>query len=364
MVIDIFNVPKSTISNDLKGKLIGIYGTNNTGKSYVSSKLFPGKTLWIATEKGFNAISNIRPISVNSWQDFRTVVSQLSPNSEAQRAKVSENYDCVVVDVADRLPDLCSAYIVNQYNVKGEQRAATKGEVFSKVDALHDIPYGNGTVLFNTEMGAQINKLCLSGLCVVLLFHDETKILKHNNGTEYTYTFPKNTSQKAGRILRDLPDFFIYLQSQGVDENGSPILSVGYCAQHESYFARSRFTECATSIRPFTVENLKKTIADACEKEAEKNGETLVSAQENLSLQTESEITVTLEDAKKKLEPLVEAMKNAKCGKDAKMIIKDYLGDGKRISDVQSESDTQKLLYIYNDLVDYMSKNNISYELG
>lgn len=49
---DITEITKTTITTGLAGKIIGIYGTNNTGKSYVSARLFPGKTLWLATEKG------------------------------------------------------------------------------------------------------------------------------------------------------------------------------------------------------------------------------------------------------------------------------------------------------------------------
>lgn len=48
---DITEITKTTITTGLAGKIIGIYGTNNTGKSYVSARLFPGKTLWLATEK-------------------------------------------------------------------------------------------------------------------------------------------------------------------------------------------------------------------------------------------------------------------------------------------------------------------------
>lgn len=52
MALDITNLEETTITTGLEGKILAWYGTNNVGKSHVASKLFPGKTLWLATEKG------------------------------------------------------------------------------------------------------------------------------------------------------------------------------------------------------------------------------------------------------------------------------------------------------------------------
>ena len=68
---DICDIPVSTITTGLEGKIIGLFGTNNVGKSYVAARLFPNKTLWLATEKGYNAQGGLRPYDIENWNDFR-----------------------------------------------------------------------------------------------------------------------------------------------------------------------------------------------------------------------------------------------------------------------------------------------------
>ena len=123
MALDITNLEETTITTGLEGKILAWYGTNNVGKSHVASKLFPGKTLWLATEKGYNAISGMRKVDIESWNDFRQVVSQLTVKNEKKREKVRSMYQCVVVDVADRLPNLATAYIISTYNTQNAEKS-------------------------------------------------------------------------------------------------------------------------------------------------------------------------------------------------------------------------------------------------
>lgn len=76
--LDITKLEETVISSSLAGKIILIYGVNRTGKSMVASQLFPGRTLFIATERGYNAISGVRKVDIDSWNDFRTVIRQLT----------------------------------------------------------------------------------------------------------------------------------------------------------------------------------------------------------------------------------------------------------------------------------------------
>ena len=159
MALDITNLEETTITTGLEGKILGWYGTNNVGKSHVASKLFPGKTLWLATEKGYNAISGIRKVDIESWNDFRQVVSQLTVKNEKKREKIRAMYKCVVVDVADRLPNLATSYIISTYNTQNAEKSD-----FSPITELSGIPYGGGYDMATKERDNQINKLALSGM--------------------------------------------------------------------------------------------------------------------------------------------------------------------------------------------------------
>lgn len=362
MALDITNLEETTITTGLEGKILAWYGTNNVGKSHVASKLFPGKTLWLATEKGYNAISGMRKVDVESWNDFRQVVSQLTVKNEKKREKVRAMYQCVVVDVADRLPNLATAYIISTYNTQNAEKSD-----FTPITELSGVPYGGGYAMLNKEMDSQINKLALSGYCVILIFHDEIRKVKDGR-EEYEYIVPKNTFNKAGNALKDIPDFMIYLESQGVDEDGKALLSIGHCVQHKEYFARSRFTECPETINPFTADNLKETVRIACEREAEKQGVSTITYAEE-EAQREKEKTEKKKSASElidEVKPIYGALRKAKLTATVNKIVGDFLGYDEndkpnKISEAD-DSQVEALQYIYDKLVDLAEEKDISWE--
>lgn len=364
MAFDILNLEESTITTDLAGKILGIYGSNNVGKSYVAARLFPSKTLWLATEAGYHAQGKLKPIDIESWNDFRSAVSQLTTRNKAKRDKVREAYKCVVVDVADRLPNLCTAYIINQYNEQGANR-----DNFEQITELSGIPYGGGYAMLNKELDAQINKLALAGFCLVLIFHDEVRKINANKPNEYEYIVPKNTFNKAGNALKDIPDFMIYVESQGVDDNGQPILSIGHCVQHKEFFARSRFTECPETINPFTAENLKNTVKIACEKEAELQGATTITYEEEEAKRNEikADKKLSINELKNMLQPVMKALVDAKYKTIVASVMSQYLGNdenGKpiKISNVNDESQLGSLQCVYDKLVDFAEEKEVNWE--
>lgn len=372
--LDITALDETTITTDLAGKIIGIVGTNNTGKSFVSAHLFPGKTLWVATEKGYNALGNMRKVDVDAWGDFRSIVAQLTTRNKTKRDKVRAMYDCVVVDVADRIPNLATAYTIQQYNEAKSTAAEASGTEFTPITELSGIPYGGGYASLNKEIDTQINKLALSGFCVVLIFHDEIKTMNANKPNAYEYIVPKNTFSKAGNALKDIPDFMIYLEPQGVDDDGKAILSIGHCVQHKEFFARSRFTECPETIEPFTADNLKETVRIACEREAAKQGaKTVTYAEEDATRQAQKEAKkLTSDELKLMIEPVFKALITAKYKSMTMSIIEQYLvgsvTDAKtgkeralRISDATDEN-VDALQCIYDKLIDFAEDKGVEYE--
>ena len=65
MAIDIFNIQPTTISRDLKGKFICIYGLPKVGKTSMACQ-FP-RNLLLAFEKGYNALPGIKPQDITKW---------------------------------------------------------------------------------------------------------------------------------------------------------------------------------------------------------------------------------------------------------------------------------------------------------
>lgn len=361
---DITEIQETTITTDLAGKIIGIYGTNNVGKSYVAARLFPKQTLWLATEKGYNAQGGLRPYDIETWSDFRDAVAQLTTRNKAKRDKVREMYKCVVVDVADKLPDLSSSYIINQYNEKNSDK-----EDFTPISDISDIAYGGGYAANRKELDNQINKLALSGYCVCLIFHEEIRKPLGSKSKDDEFIAPKNTFTKAGSVLKDLPDFMIYVQSNGVDDEGNPILSTGYCVQHKEFFARSRFTQCPETIEPFTVDNLKETVRIACEHEAEIQGATTVTyAEEEIKREAiKQSKKLSNEDLIKMIEPVAKALCEAKYKTYVSAVANEYLGtdnEGKptKISKATEPSQLDALQCIYDKLVDYAESKDINWE--
>lgn len=339
---DIFDIEETSITNGLEGKIVLIYGDNNTGKSKVSSQLFPHQTLFIATERGYNALGGIKKVDVMDWITFRKVVKQLTDKKKS--AKAHELYKAIAIDVADRLPALCQSYICDK----------------NEVDNISDIAWGGGYAQLKQEFDKQINTLALSGYLVVLICHAQTndKYTNPVTGEEYAYTYPKNTDNKVGCVLKDIPDFSIYLQNNGTDADENVVLSTGICSHRKNVFARSRFTQCPTRIEPFTADNLKEVVKIACEKEAEALGVECISFEEQLK-KNEAE----LDSMKPSLEDLVgdiraygKALKEY--ADECKDIMEKYLGEGVQLSKV-TETQYDKLEFVLNDLMDLAEKKNI-----
>ncbi len=367
-IIDITEIPESTITTGLEGKLIGVYGGNSTGKTSVLSKLFPGQTLWLATENGTNAQSKLRVGNVDDWGDFRKAVQQLTTKNKKKREKVRAMYKCIVLDVADKLPAMSADYVVSNYNTKQSTIAERKGREYTPISEIGEIPYGAGWDMWRTEFDSWVDRLYNSGYCVCSIFHSELKTFNRDKSDEYKQIIPKNTASNPGASLRDGLDFVIYLEAQGADENGKAILSKGYTVEHKDFFARSRFTQCPEEINPFTAENLRETIRIACERE--------IALQDCVGITNDEAIQKKEAEAESKkvghkeliamIEPVYKALFKSDCKALALSLVGEYLGtdeDGKPNKVTAcTEKDTAILQVLYDEFVDMAEENDIDWE--
>ena len=155
--------------------------------------------------KGYNAIGKMRKVDIETWSDFRSMVAQLTTRNKTKREKVREMYDCVVVDVGDELPNLCTAYTIQQYNEAKTAEAESTGREYTPITELSGVPYGGGYASLNKEIDAQVNKLALSGFCVVLISHDEVKKMNANKADEYSTSFRRTRSLRLAACLKTCP---------------------------------------------------------------------------------------------------------------------------------------------------------------
>ena len=344
---DLLNLEETKINSSMEGKITLVYSTNNCGKTKVASQIYPHQTLILATEKGYNAVGGSKVLDVLDWNTFRQAVKQLTNKKTFK--KMHETYKTVVVDVADRLPELCSAYICDKNGVAN----------------ISDVAWGGGYAQLKTELANQLNKLALSGYLVMLICHDETnpEYVDPVSGEKYAYTYPKNTMSKVGNPLKDIPDFCIYLQNNGTDEEGNVILSTGIVSHRKNVFARSRFTKCATTIEPFTAENLISTVRDACIAEAKELGvecvdefdfDAVLHEDDNI----EEEKQLTHGELVKRANEIGKILYKDYAS-DVTTIIERYLGEGAKISKT-TEAQNDKLQFIINDLTDFAEKVSVN----
>lgn len=345
MAIDLLNLEEVQINSGLAGKIILLYASNNQGKSKVASQLFPKQTLFIATEKGYNGLGGIKKVDATTWTTFRDIVTSLTPKKEEDLKKIQEMYKCVVVDVADRLPEMCQSYICSK----------------NSADNISDIAWGGGYAQLKQEFSNQLNKLVLGSYCVVLICHEVTReITDPISGEKYEYTQPRSTDTKVGEILKDLPDFSIFLQNNGCDENGNVNLSTGITTQHRNVFARSRFSQCPPKIEPFTAINLRETIKYACEKEAEMLGLECVNYEEYIKqemIEKQSKIK-TRPQLLEAIKPVLMALFNSGNQEETSAIVEKYLGEGVKVSNA-TDGQIDKLEFILNDLKDMAERKGI-----
>lgn len=255
--MDIFNPQISVVAAGLAGKTIFIYGGNNLGKTYVSTHL--SKPFVIACESGLNALSGVKYNRANSWADVKKLVNQFTNKKTVDKAR--ELYDTIVFDEVYAASIFCQDYVCQ---VHGDG-ALTLGDNADPRKNLYQI--------YEKEMFRLVNQLLSCDYTVVFIGHAQEK-----DG----YVSPKGDKRLLNPLI-DNSDFVIYLTSNGVDEDGKVNLSTGHFAETDTFFARSRFTECVTSVTPFTAENLEKVVKDAVEAEAKKSGIAAVTYEEQKS---------------------------------------------------------------------------------
>lgn len=246
--VDILNLKPTTISRDLRGKFLLLYGKEKSGKTSTAA-LFP-KALLCAFEKGYQALPNIHAQDIDTWGTFKTVLRQL----KSDEAKAM--YDTIIIDTAAVAADLCEKFICQREGIT----------------QLGDIPYGGGYAKFGKEFSDTFRELSLLGYGIVFLTHHETVTRKHPvTGEDIEYTRP-SLNKRAMNTVNRLVDIIGYLHVSW-DENDQAVRTL-ITRETPYVFAGSRFKFLKSSF-PFGYNELVKELYNAIDMEG-KLGATIV----------------------------------------------------------------------------------------
>ena len=329
-VIDIFNPQISTVAQGLEGKVILVYGGNNLGKTKQATRM--NKPFYLPFEAGLNAIAGIPYAPIEKWSDFVKINKQLTDANTVARAR--ELYSTIIFDSIEPAARYCQEYVCQKYGADSIASGRSGYGLWSE---------------YATEFWKQINKLTKAGYCVYFIAHAQVD-------NETGYISPKADKRSLSPIL-DATDVTVYVESNGVDENGKIIKSSGYLAETDKFFARSRFDYLPTTkIEEFTAENLEKVIIEAIKNQEKAEGIKAVTFEEQKA--TREVERKSYEELMKEMQELGEKMAESGHLEDLQLIVSDNLGTDKKASELKKGQEQQIETIIY-DIQSFLADNNI-----
>lgn len=288
------------------------------------------KPFYLPFESGLNAIPGIPFCPINKWSDFIRINKQLTDPATLDKAK--EMYSTIIFDEVEAAANYCQEFICQKY------QAPSIGE-------------GNGGYglwkEYATEFWKQINKLLGAGYCCYFIAHAQEK-----DG----FISPKADKRALDPIVNNV-DVCVYVESNGVDEEGHVIKSSGYLAETDRFFARSRFDYLPTTyIKEFTAEALEDVIVKAIENQEKAEGIKAVSYEEQKEQQTSTK--KSYDELMDELQDLGEKMADNGYLEDLQSIVTNQLGEGKKASDLKKGQE-QLIEAIIYDIESFMEEHEM-----
>lgn len=319
MAIDLMNLQKNKISRDLGSYMCFYYGNSKVGKSTLASKLYGDDALFIATEKGYNAL-NVFAVDLTSWNETNGLLRQL------KLPEIKEKFKVIVIDTVDILYDLAVSYTLK---INGCTDLSDKpfGKLYGEVDKIF-----NEFLLSITRLGY--------GLALIGHAKTQSKLAKKgNNEVESDYTIP-SLARRGYQIVAAMVDNIFYITIDE-DEDGNQKRVIKTRATNE-YFAGSRFKYLPETIL-LDADVLKEEMQKAVDKE-----ENTTSEKKDLFIE---ETKIDFEEVKEKLNKLVvEKFLPNDAMTTVSKIVEKHLGIGNKVNDA-TEEQADALQLILDDLL-------------
>lgn len=260
--VDIYNLPKSTVSYDMAGKTILIYGSNRTGKTHQACQ-FP-KPIYLGFENGLNGIANVPYKFFNTWGEYLQLMkAYLAPQNIE---KTREVYQTFIFDTVQAAALMCQEYVCGMYGANSIKEGNSGFGLWTE---------------YETEFKKQINKLIKGGFTVIFISHETTREFTDENGKSYSKIYPAGDKRSIDPVC-DAVDIIAYASVNGLDDSGNEILSSLYMKNTKKYHAGSRFAYLVGHLQEFTAANLQAAIKEAVIAEEQATGVKTVSYEEQL----------------------------------------------------------------------------------
>jgi hypothetical protein len=173
-------------TKDLWQCLILLFGEKKIGKTAMMGKV--RKAFFMATEPGHRG-QTIFKRDVTSWREAKGYLKLL---------KKDKTFKVIVVDIVDRLYDLCSDYICDKLGISHPQEE----------------DYGKGWHAVKKEFENFIIQLAQTGKGVALISHAEEREVTVRDGGKYDRIMPTMSNQ-ARKTVEGLVDIWACFQYDG-----------------------------------------------------------------------------------------------------------------------------------------------------
>lgn len=315
--IDLLALEPQQISRNLKGKFMMFYGLPGIGKTSLAAQ-FP-KVLIAGFEMGTNGLNGVYAQPIKTWDDWRSMVSQLT-----RKDALKEKFECIAVDTADSAWDLCVKWICSQNGVAN----------------IGDIDWGKGYDMAKKEYQSSFRDLAFAGYGIIFISHSVEKTLKDENKNEYLQINPA-LPQRPYDIVNKMVDVIGYIRAIEA-EDGTMERWISFRSTN-AYFAKSRFKYIVPKVK-FSYDNIVKAIFDAIDEEIKHTGG---EATEESNPYTQLDFDALMEDAKILWSKVVEAEKVEEAGQ----LLEEEFGKPTRFSEILPEQ-VENLSRVINAIKD------------
>ena len=308
MAIDLLDIKPHQISRDLSGYITYIYGAPKVGKTTLGSEM--PKPLLLAFERGYNALAGIMAQDITSWSEVKQVVREL------KKPEVKETFSTIIIDTVDVAATYCEKYICGQ----------------NGVNALGEIPYGQGWTLLKKEFEEVFRSITQLGYAVYFIAHYKEGSFKKSDGTEYSIIRP-SVSDTYNRIIENMADIYGYMYADNVD--GNVTRKIQLRSKNGSVMCGCRFKYIAEEV-PADYNSLVKALNEAIDQEGKNKGIQYITDEKNEVVINE----LDFDTIKSKFDAIVSKILTTHTEQEMKetwtpkitQITERYLGKGKKAS--------------------------------
>ncbi len=258
------NIKVTRVSEDMRGKIIIIYGDNDTGKTSQASK-FSDSVLYLPLAEGLNAVNGAMAITITSWGDLTRYSKKLTTKQYKDYLKNKEAVLCI--DELEKIGSYAKEYLQNKYGVADIGKANNGFGAWGEYESI---------------VWSWFKSLTSIGWTIIGLGHPS-----YDKDTDF---YDLQGDWRATKPIKDAADLVVYLQPNGTDANGIPIPSTAYLRRTDFCFARCRFDKIVPCLEEFTAQGLREIFVQAIREKNKEDGVDNATFEEQFSVSDKKEI--------------------------------------------------------------------------